>query len=101
MANKYQGSALVKAIISLFVCAMFVQTAPVFSQIRATEADRDFAQATQLHESGDLEGAIRGYRAILASHPNRADVRSNLGAAYPRLGGWAERRVGNGCGSGR
>src|SRR5919108_4305239 len=47
---------------------------------------RAFARATQLHESGDIEGAIRGYQAILASHPNRADVRSNLGAAYSRLG---------------
>jgi tetratricopeptide (TPR) repeat protein len=90
MANKYQGSALVKAMISLFVYVTFVQTAPVFSQVRATDVDRDFAQATQLHESGDLEGAIRGYRAILASHPNRTDVRSNLGAAYSRLGRYEE-----------
>jgi tetratricopeptide (TPR) repeat protein len=45
-----------------------------------------FARATRLHESGDIEGAIQGYKAILASHPSRADVRSNLGAAYSRLG---------------
>jgi tetratricopeptide (TPR) repeat protein len=48
--------------------------------------DRAFANATSLHEAGDIEGAIRGYQTILASHPNRVDVRSNLGAAYSRLG---------------
>ena len=50
------------------------------------DVDRALARATQLHESGDIDGAIRGYQAIIASHPNRADVRSNLGAAYSRLG---------------
>jgi tetratricopeptide (TPR) repeat protein len=50
------------------------------------DVDRAFAHATQLHESGDIQGAIRGYQAILASHPQRVDVRSNLGAAYSRLG---------------
>jgi tetratricopeptide (TPR) repeat protein len=52
--------------------------------------DRAFARATQLHESGDIQGAIRGYQAILASHPQRVDVRSNLGAAYSRLGRYEE-----------
>ena len=52
--------------------------------------DRAFAQATQLHQSGDIQGAIRGYQAILASHPQRVDVRSNLGAAYSRLGRYEE-----------
>src|SRR6266567_4303604 len=50
------------------------------------DVERAFAQAMQLHESGNIEGAIRGYQAILISHPERADVRSNLGAAYSRLG---------------
>jgi tetratricopeptide (TPR) repeat protein len=50
------------------------------------DVDRAFARATQLHESGDIEGAIRAYQAILVSHPQRVDVRSNLGAAYSRLG---------------
>jgi tetratricopeptide (TPR) repeat protein len=90
MANKYKRSALAKAMIALYVCAMLVETAPVFSQGRSADADRDFARATELHQSGDVEGAIRGYRAILASHPNRADVRSNLGAAYSRLGRYEE-----------
>ena len=56
------------------------------AQGNSTEVDSAFARATQLHEAGDLEGAIRAYQAILASRPQRADVRSNLGAAYSRLG---------------
>ncbi len=46
-------------------------------------------QAMELHESGDLEGAIRQYEAFLTLHPdvaNVADVRSNLGAAYLSTG---------------
>jgi tetratricopeptide (TPR) repeat protein len=54
------------------------------------DVDRAFAHATQLHESGDIQGAIRGYQAILVSHPQRVDVRSNLGAAYSRLGRYEE-----------
>jgi tetratricopeptide (TPR) repeat protein len=54
------------------------------------DVDRAFARATQLHESGDIQGAIRGYQAILVAHPQRVDVRSNLGAAYSRLGRYEE-----------
>ena len=54
------------------------------------DVDRAFAHAAQLHESGDIQGAIRGYQAILAAHPQRVDVRSNLGAAYSRLGRYAD-----------
>jgi tetratricopeptide (TPR) repeat protein len=52
--------------------------------------EREFERATQLHQSGDLEGAVRGYLAILANHPARVDVRSNLGAAYSALGRYEE-----------
>lgn len=48
--------------------------------------EREFARATQLHQSGDLQGAVRAYLAILETHPARVDVRSNLGAAYSALG---------------
>ena len=48
--------------------------------------DREFERATQLHQSGDLQGAVRAYTAILEKHPARIDVRSNLGAAYSALG---------------
>jgi tetratricopeptide (TPR) repeat protein len=43
-------------------------------------------RATALHRAGDLEGAVREYRAFLEEHPDIADVRSNLGAAYVQLG---------------
>jgi tetratricopeptide (TPR) repeat protein len=59
-------------------------------QGRAGDVERAFEEATRLHQSGDLEGAIRGYQAILAAHPLRGDVRSNLGAAYARLGRYEE-----------
>jgi tetratricopeptide (TPR) repeat protein len=48
--------------------------------------EQEFERATQLHQSGDLQGAVRAYLAILATHPARVDVRSNLGAAYAGLG---------------
>src|SRR5688572_32929676 len=59
---------------------------PALAQARSEELDQAFARATRLHESGDFEGAIRGYQSILAKRPSRVDVRSNLGAAYSRLG---------------
>src|ERR1041385_1511399 len=48
--------------------------------------DQAFERATQAHQNGDLEGAVRGYTAILEKYPARVDVRSNLGAAYSALG---------------
>jgi tetratricopeptide (TPR) repeat protein len=49
-------------------------------------ADAALARALALHRSGDVLGAIDAYLAILEHSPERADVRSNLGAAYARLG---------------
>jgi tetratricopeptide (TPR) repeat protein len=39
-----------------------------------------------LHQSGDILGAIEAYEGALAKEPDRIDARSNLGAAYVRLG---------------
>jgi tetratricopeptide (TPR) repeat protein len=77
---------LVRAMLSLFACAILAPSARVLAQADSSDVERAFARATQLHESGNVEEAIRGYQAILVSHPDRADVRSNLGAAYSRLG---------------
>jgi tetratricopeptide (TPR) repeat protein len=52
--------------------------------------ERIFARAYQLHQSGDIEGAIREYQAYLALRPERVDARSNLGAALARLGRYAD-----------
>jgi tetratricopeptide (TPR) repeat protein len=70
----------------LLACAAWALAVPALAQSRADNVEEVFARATQLHNSGDIEGAIRGYQSILATHPERVDVRSNLGAAYSRLG---------------
>ena len=76
---------------SLRVAILVVACIALSGQAMAQDdVDRAFAHATQLHESGDIQGAIRDYQAILASHPERVDVRSNLGAAYSRLGRYQE-----------
>ena len=48
------------------------------------------AEAVRLHQSGDLEGAVRGYRACLAVDPSQIEIRSNLGAALSKLGRYQE-----------
>jgi tetratricopeptide (TPR) repeat protein len=52
--------------------------------------ERRLARAVQLHQSGDVEGAIREYQAYLTLRPERVEARSNLGAALARLGRYAE-----------
>jgi len=47
-------------------------------------------QAIEMHQAGDTEGAIRGYRAYLKLRPDSPDVRSNLGAALAGTGRYAE-----------
>jgi tetratricopeptide (TPR) repeat protein len=85
MANQSRWRHLIKVAILATACL-------ALSGLTAAQDDveRAFARATQLHESGDIQGAIRGYQAILVSHPQRVDVRSNLGAAYSRLGRYEE-----------
>ncbi len=46
--------------------------------------------AIQLHQSGDLEGAIREYREFLKVRPDVVAIRSNLGAALAKLGRYEE-----------
>ena len=53
---------------------------------KAPDADALLAQAVQLHEAGDLFGAVTNYEAYLKTNPDNAGARSNLGAAYVRLG---------------
>jgi tetratricopeptide (TPR) repeat protein len=58
------------------------------------QAARDFetlvAQALQLHQAGDILGAIDAYTAALRMEPGHSGVRSNLGAAYVKLGKYEE-----------
>jgi tetratricopeptide (TPR) repeat protein len=43
-------------------------------------------EAVELHQKGDLEGAIRDYTEFLDMYPDAAGVRSNLGAALVGVG---------------
>ena len=74
----------------VLACTICAFADAAVTQTRSDSIDDAFARATQLHQSGDFEGAIRGYQAILAQHPERVDVRSNLGAAYSRIGRYEE-----------
>lgn len=78
--------ALKKRLSSVVVILLFVWTGVSSAQDSSAAIDREFERATQLHQSGDLQGAVRAYLAILAKNPARVDVRSNLGAAYSALG---------------
>ncbi len=78
--KRRRGAAV---LFSIFVLGA-LSAGRVFAQDPAV--DQAFERATQHHQSGDLQGAIRGYLAILEKYPARVDVRSNLGAAYSALG---------------
>lgn len=54
------------------------------------EVESIYIRAVQLHQAGDLEGALREYQAFLAERPERVDARSNLGVIYSRLGRYAD-----------
>ena len=86
MAIKKRGRKA--AVFIWFLILATILVGQVSAQDPAVE--RDFERATQLHQNGDLQGAVRGYLAILATHPARVDVRSNLGAAYSALGRYEE-----------
>ena len=75
---------------SACVLLVLLSASHVSAQNRPAEAERAFEAATRLHEQGDIAGAIKGYEAILEKYPESADVRSNLGAAYSRLGRYEE-----------
>ena len=53
-------------------------------------AEESFAKGVQLQQSGDVLGAIEAYQDALGQEPQRIDARSNLGAAYVRLGRYDE-----------
>jgi tetratricopeptide (TPR) repeat protein len=60
--------------------------------LRALPADTGcaFTHALDLHRSGDLEGALREYRACLGVEPERMEARANLGAVLSTLGRYQE-----------
>jgi tetratricopeptide (TPR) repeat protein len=90
------GMSGLKAVSVVFasLCLLLAVSERSTAQSRPNEPVDDvegaFAHAIHLHQSGDIEGAIRGYQAILKKQPRRVDVRSNLGAALVRLGRYEE-----------
>lgn len=54
------------------------------------EVDALLARAVSLHQGGDILGAIDAYETLLERAPERADARSNLGAALVHLGRYEE-----------
>jgi len=56
----------------------------------APTADELFARGIQLFQGSDIIGAIEAYEAALQKAPDRPDIRSNLGAAFARLGRYDE-----------
>lgn len=71
--------------LTFLICALLL-CASVARAAQSSDAERLFVRAVELHQSGDMEGAIREYRAFLVLRPNSIEARSNLGAAYARLG---------------
>jgi tetratricopeptide (TPR) repeat protein len=60
--------------------------AAALAQPAPQSADELFAKGVQLHQAGDILGAVEAYQEALQKDPARVDARSNLGAAYVRLG---------------
>ena len=62
MANQDRRTFKLEAMLSLLAFTIFTaHTVQVMAQARSIDVDRAFADATRLHEAGDIEGAIRGY----------------------------------------
>lgn len=80
-----------KRSVALIAASLFFLL-PAYSQARPSQQDveRIFARAVELHQAGDIEGAIKAYQAFLKLRPERVEARSNLGAAYARLGRYEE-----------
>jgi tetratricopeptide (TPR) repeat protein len=76
---------MVRAARSCLLVLSLACAAPAQAQ-NAQDFERLLARAIELHNAGDVLGAIESYTAALAIVPDRADALSNLGAAYVKLG---------------
>ena len=72
--------------VTVLLVLLFISPAARAQDDKTAEFDRLFTRAMELHQAGDLLGAIDTYKAALTIVPDRADALSNLGAAYVRLG---------------
>jgi tetratricopeptide (TPR) repeat protein len=62
----------------------------LYAQQPASNPDPLLQRAIALHQAGDLDGAIRAYRELLALQPDSLQARSNLGAVLARAGRYDE-----------
>jgi tetratricopeptide (TPR) repeat protein len=70
---------------------LLVAATPLAAQTRPgtppkPTAESLFQQALELHQAGDVLGAIAAYQASLNLNPDNPGAHSNLGAAYVKLG---------------
>ena len=65
------------------LCAVF---ALLTSSVYAQDADRAYNEGNALYRSGDFEGAVKRYQAVLDLGIRHADVYYNLGNAHFKLG---------------
>jgi tetratricopeptide (TPR) repeat protein len=77
------------------VAALLAATAASTSAQQAPSADEQqvddlLSRALVAHKAGDLMGAVQNYQVALDIAPDRADIRSNLGAALVGLGRYTE-----------
>ena len=85
MAWSIVRARLARVATGSLLCVLVASARPTEAQT-PQDFDRLLARAMELHQAGDVLGAIDSYQAALAIHPDRADALSNLGAAYVRLG---------------
>jgi tetratricopeptide (TPR) repeat protein len=85
--SKPRIDALFLALAALVVFPTSVVPA---EQADPAEVEALVARAISLHKSGDILGAIDAYEVLLERAPERADARSNLGAAFVHLGRYEE-----------
>jgi len=77
--------------VARFVCCVAVVCLVAYSAAgQSSDVQKILAHAIELHQSGDLEGAIREYKEFLLRRPEVLEARSNLGAALARLGRYEE-----------
>jgi tetratricopeptide (TPR) repeat protein len=83
--------------IRLALVALLVAAAGITAHAQQPPPSADEQQVDELlsralvsHKAGDLMGAVQGYQVALDIAPDRADIRSNLGAALVGLGRFTE-----------
>ena len=71
---------------TLQLTVLFCLVVPAQAATQPRPPDETFARALELHQSGNLQEALKAYQEFLEMHPESVEARSNLGAVYARLG---------------